>query len=112
MQKITRKLFFVLSLALLSMAGYSQATADMSESLVIYPNPSTTGYFNVQLKNSGVAPGTISVYSIIGEVIKEEMSNDLSQKTQLDLTALPEGNYFLHVSNGESYTSRKISINK
>ncbi|MGI4874977.1 MAG: T9SS type A sorting domain-containing protein [Janthinobacterium lividum] len=85
---------------------------ELQRAISVYPNPSTSGVFNLDVHNAN-ATGNLSV----------EVTNQLGQRvytgsahdnftTVLDLSSLAAGIYNLKVRNGEDFTSGKISIVK
>jgi len=78
-----------------------------SKEVVIYPNPSSTGRFNV----SGVqGNGTMVIYNAIGETIFKMIS--LSNSMDIDLSNYPKGTYSVVISTGSKNISRKIVISR
>lgn len=78
-------------------------------SAVVYPNPSADGMFAV---NTGNASGltSVTVYNIIGEAVYAAEIN--GNKGTIDLSAQPNGSYFIAIKNEMEITTRKIVINK
>jgi uncharacterized delta-60 repeat protein len=76
--------------------------------VLIYPNPSN-GVFNVILSNFVEDKIDVKVYSSIGQVVyqKNTTANELKS---LDLSELPEGNYFISFSDGVKSTRKIIVI--
>ncbi|MBC7862720.1 MAG: T9SS type A sorting domain-containing protein [Bacteroidia bacterium] len=81
----------------------------------VFPNPSNGSFMvNVKGKKDFLSP-VIKVSSLLGETIlqteEKKISSDYSK--QLDLSALPNGIYFVHVTiTGASYSKvLRIAIN-
>jgi hypothetical protein len=77
-----------------------------TESVVIYPNP-TTGPLTVQ-HAAGLEKATISVIDLGGKEIKLLNIEKNSISTSLDLTDLHSGVYFIQVLNGEKSVIKLI----
>jgi hypothetical protein len=76
--------------------------------LEIYPNPGK-GLFNIRIISSEKGIQTIKLTNILGEIILEEaIRNNDSKIYQLNLENMPDGVYFLIVSDGERMVTRKI----
>ncbi|MEN9995173.1 MAG: hypothetical protein RL762_1830 [Bacteroidota bacterium] len=73
----------------------------------ISPNPSSDGIFEVTFNNATA----ISVYNLAGE---ETMALSVvnEQKKVLNLSAMPNGVYFIAVTNGKTTKKEKVVINK
>lgn len=78
--------------------------------LSVYPNPSQSGVFTVDLGN--IDNKTIlTVYDIIGNsILTKEIFG--AGKQQIDLSNEANGSYFIAVKNDNSTLTRKITINK
>lgn len=74
-----------------------------TEKLDVYPNP-TTG--KISIKESG----EVTFYNSIGEIIYHQMCS--SSNSQIDLSAHPNGIYFLHLQTEQGTATKKIIINK
>jgi hypothetical protein len=76
---------------------------DVKNELIIYPNP-TTGLINIM----NTAPVDISAYNITGnELLRTERN-----VSQIDLSDLPEGVYFLKINNQKESFTKKIVLLK
>ncbi|MBI2269682.1 MAG: T9SS type A sorting domain-containing protein [Bacteroidetes bacterium] len=76
--------------------------------LAIYPNP-TRENITIEVKN----PGTynVKVYNPIGQKLIE-MNNINTPKTNLNVSALPEGIYYVEIRTGEITEIKKILVSK
>ncbi|MEY4286187.1 MAG: hypothetical protein RL511_260 [Bacteroidota bacterium] len=73
----------------------------------VSPNPSSDGIFEVSFNKAT----SISVYNLAGEeTIVVPVVNE--QKKVLDLSAMPNGVYFIAVTNGKTTKKEKVVINK
>jgi hypothetical protein len=71
----------------------------------IFPNP-TSGKFILDTK----IKGEFFVYNTLGgEIYQSKIKN---QKSEIDLSAQPNGVYFLHVQSENGTTVKKLIINK
>lgn len=91
--------------------GVNVKTVDIENSFNIYPNPSTTGIFqiNTLIRNANNAENTIKVYDYSGQVV---YSAELNSTSTLDLSNLSNGIYFVTYSNGLGTETAKVSIVK
>jgi PKD repeat protein len=84
-----------------------------SFSCSVMPNPGN-GNFSLTLNTTGQETLDITVYDIIGTIVYQENNitcNDHLTKT-INLTALPEGVYFLRAKGHNKMVSRKVIIRK
>ena len=98
--------FTGISLAWNPTAATTQEITELSVS--IHPNPSNNGVFTVDFKNAT----KISVVNLAGEeVMAEEIKQNEHSKT-VNLGNVPNGVYFICVSNGSSVSKNKVVIEK
>ncbi|PBQ31835.1 hypothetical protein CNR22_08660 [Sphingobacteriaceae bacterium] len=77
----------------------------------IYPNPNN-GEFSIHLSELNKDKLTVSVYSLLGELV---YFSDEAENTEIKIIALPEltnGIYFVRLSSGTSARTEKIIISK
>jgi len=87
-------------------AGVAETTNDMNVS--IRPNPSSNGIFTVDFNYAT----NVSAVNLAGEeVYSEEIKMNEVSKT-LNLSNVPNGVYFICVSNGVTISKHKVVINK
>lgn len=80
-----------------------------SSAVNIYPNP-TTGIISLDWKTTTVSNMNINVYNSIGQVVVRDVINNKSHH-EVDLSALPNGNYYLELRDGEGkYNTNKIIL--
>jgi hypothetical protein len=91
--------------ALTEASSTTAITALDSKKLNIYPNPSR-GVFSVQLSNAFKNNTQIEVYNLVGMRVLEVYTQGF--KTQLDLSEMTAGIYFVHVQNGKETLVTKI----
>jgi hypothetical protein len=77
---------------------------DMTNSFVVYPNPS-----NGLIHFEGVTDADIAVYSITGEKL---LSVDMMNSSTLDLSELPAGNYFVNIKQNDLTSIVKVILTK
>lgn len=76
----------------------------------VFPNPSNSGFFNIELKDS---ISKIAVSSILGKTVFSENTNLLSGDTKiLDLSALSNGVYIVTLSNENAASNYKLVLSK
>lgn len=74
----------------------------------LHPNPSNNGLFELNTLNS--TKTTIRVFNILGEqILAKEIS---AGKTMLDLSAEPNGNYFIRIQTDKENITKKIVISR
>ncbi len=90
----------VLNAAEVDLLPASSVAEDIHDKFMIYPNPSTgVFYLSPSLKNM-----KMEIINAIGEEVK--WSKDADDK--IDISTLPDGIYFVKVSDGTSFFSQKI----
>jgi len=93
-----------------STSGISKSNIEKNVSLM--PNPST-GLVNVLLRFSNVENVSVSVTNVIGQEILSNKFDGISTfVAPLDLSAQPNGIYFVTVSNGTEKMVQRLVINK
>ena len=76
----------------------------LQSTLSVYPNPASR-YINVRGTSAG---SMISIYSADGRKYKERRSS--SNLTEIDISEMPKGIYFLRVTEGNNSQSFLISV--
>ena len=81
--------------------------------LAMYPNPSTTGVFTLDLGSVSTQLAAVEIYNFIGVKVfgKEIPSYGLSELT-LDLSMLPRGSYFATIKTNQEQKTMRLLINK
>lgn len=86
-------------------AGVSEVTSPLQVSIA--PNPTSNGIIEVSFNEAS----SISVFNMAGaEILVVPVQNE--QKKVLNLSTVPNGIYFVEVSNGKNTVKEKIVINK
>ena len=76
----------------------------------MFPNPSTSGVFNVEIHGANARQG-LEVLNMLGQRVYTGTAKD-NFSTAVDLSGLAAGIYTLTLRNGQEYTQQKISIMK
>lgn len=76
--------------------------------VAVYPSPSSTGIFTVEMENFSKA--MVTVYNVIGKAVYTKQL--LNNKETIDLSSQTNGSYFVNIKNDEGSAIRKIIINK
>ena len=80
---------------------------DLKEGFKIYPNPST-GLFTLEMNNASNGKYSVEVFDVIGKLIyKSKVTESI---TNINLTHMNAGLYYLSVNNGEERNITKIII--
>ncbi len=79
----------------------------LESSLIVFPNP-TTGKINVVVNNNDNT--IIKICNLVGEIVKEIQTNKL--QTEIDLSNLQNGIYFIQSIQDNSSFEQKIVISK
>jgi hypothetical protein len=78
----------------------------------VYPNPSN-GKFEVAVTLDEKSDVIIKITDVLGKVINSVNVNQVTEaNVPVDLSQVSAGVYFVQVINGNSITTKKISINK
>jgi len=79
----------------------------------IYPNPST-GAFTVTVNSEAIKSFSLRVINASGIVVFEQKNNSIQTRfsTKLNLSELPQGIYFVEISDGKQHFSKKLLIKK
>lgn len=82
---------------------------DSSKKTTIYPNPSASGVFTINLGNP--AKAMVTVYNVLGKTVLTKEINTLSNGN-IDLSNEPNGSYFVTLKNDREISTQKVTINK
>lgn len=89
-------------------AGYLTQLPENNSSLVIYPNPSSDGMFQLEVFEN-ITSATIQVYDVLGRNLATVPAN-FNPRKSINLSFLPDGIYILQVSSGNYNQSQKVII--
>jgi len=78
---------------------------DYVAQFLVFPNP-TTGKFTIQNLNHETKNVELTVYNVLGEQVQQLIIKSANQ--QIDLSALPQGIYFLEINIGGKPVNKKI----
>ncbi|RLD38678.1 MAG: hypothetical protein DRI74_03095 [Bacteroidetes bacterium] len=76
-----------------------------ASSISVYPNPSN-GKFYVQMGDAFKVNTKIEVFNVVGMKVFETLSNNF--KTEIDLSTMKQGVYYVRVDDGENIITQKI----
>lgn len=86
----------------------SEKTEQMSQSVKVYPNPNN-GQFMLELAHFE-RPVSIQIVNLMGATVLNKQSVR-AQQTDIDLSGVPQGVYFVVVNDGLNVFSQKMVIN-
>jgi len=86
--------------------GINENSNSLNE-LSIYPNPNSTGLFNVSFSQAK----TLKVINTLGEVVFAEKLASNASNISVDLSQLQNGVYFFVIADDQKSTSRKVILN-
>lgn len=90
-----------------STATASITDADLSETLHVFPNPST-GIFTLTLSNA--AEGTVEVLDLLGKKLQTFTLNANTNTYQIDLSGYAKGMYVINITAGGKTQSKKVVL--
>ncbi len=79
--------------------------------LMVFPNPSG-GSISLQLDKAADKKGILHLLNTLGEVVYEGSWEQQMQSTRLDLSALPNGIYFIKLYVNEALISKRLVLSK
>jgi hypothetical protein len=92
-------------------AGPLATSEALKRAVSVFPNPSNTGSFNLEIHGANAKALTVEVTNMLGQRVYTGTAKDNFRNT-LDLSTLASGIYSIKVRNGEEYTQQQISIVK
>lgn len=90
--------------------GLGKLTYDLNANLNVYPVPSQDGFVYIENKNA-IDLTKIEVLDVLGNVVVSNNAKNES-KVKLNLSEMPNGNYFVRMYSGNSVSTKKITIVK
>jgi hypothetical protein len=95
------------------MNSTGMASSPLANSINLFPNPSNTGMFNMNVSLGQQENMTITVTNTLGQVVSTVAENNTyGGMYSIDLSAQPNGVYFVEVAAGDQKTVQRIVINK
>ena len=96
----------------ITVSGVLATSAAMNRAVSIYPNPSNTGSFNLEIHGANAKDALqVEVTNMLGQRVYAGAAKD-NFSNQLDLSNLANGIYTLKVRNGAEYMQQQLSIVK
>jgi hypothetical protein len=80
------------------------------KSFELYPNPNN-GNFTLNLKNSYIKNYTISVYNVLGEIIKTISLTNINS-AEINISEFGIGAYYLQVAAENKTVTKKVFVTK
>ncbi len=77
----------------------------------IYPNPTKTGKVTLETKDD-LTNAQLTLYTILGQQIMSQSVDLFNERKELDLSALPNGEYKLKLQNGNFIITKSLIISK
>jgi PKD repeat protein len=82
----------------------------LANDLKIYPTPSANGIYTMELEGFGAETGSYSILNSLGQLL---FTNEQLTKTQtVDLSAEPNGIYFIRLQKGSETCVRKVILQR
>jgi hypothetical protein len=82
--------------------------SNLENNISIYPNP-TSGRFTLQANSYQlIVNSQIEIYNVLGECIYRQISTSANQ--QINLSASPDGIYFMKIKNEQGVITKKIIL--
>lgn len=80
----------------------------------IYPNPTVSGIVNVSLQQINASKASVKVFDMLGKLVHEQDADVSNGKAiiEVDLSGNNTGIYFITVTAGQDYITRKVIFNK
>lgn len=86
---------------------------DLSSAINLFPNPSNTGMFNLNVALGVRTDINVRVTNALGQVVEQVSENNtLGGMYSLDLSAQANGVYFVEVTAGEETTVQRVVISR
>lgn len=90
--------------------GIATIKYDLNSNFNIYPVPSYDGVVFIENKDFNTV-SKIEVVDVLGKVINTSTTTNDS-KIKLNLSEIPQGNYFVKIYSGKNVTTKKITVLK
>lgn len=91
----------------------NKISSELDANITVFPNPSYDGNLRLQYNLKAATDLKIAVLDVSGRTVYNSNVNKAGSGSKtLHLSNLPNGMYFIKISDGAGYTSRKVIINK
>lgn len=80
-----------------------------SNQFLVYPNP-TNNFINIETVNPQNVIKEIILFNVVGKRILQKQLSSSNTFTQINVSHLPKGLYFLNILNNEGFVTKKINI--
>ncbi len=88
--------------------GIGKVSFDLNSNFKVYPVPSYDGVVFIESKNQDITK--IEVVDVLGNIVLLNTKNE--SKVKLNLSDMPNGNYFVRMYSGNSVSTKKIVVIK
>ena len=92
-------------------AGPLATSEALKRAVSVFPNPSNTGQFNLEIHGANASSLGVEVTNMLGQRVYTGTAKD-NLRTTVDLSTVASGIYTLKVRNGQEFTQQQISIVK
>jgi photosystem II stability/assembly factor-like uncharacterized protein len=90
-----------------------QKTAELNIEISVYPNPSASGIFNIDLPKYNYHSPSLSIFNIMGQkVYSTGMLQPENNSTTIDLSMLSSGMYTINLNYPDGVVTKKIQLLK
>ncbi len=88
---------------------FTSSTDDQLDAIEfsVFPNPNT-GSFEITLNEEYFGHTTISIYSMLGNLVYQEIHSNSNQS--INVGHLSDGQYIIHVANGDKHGTARLAI--
>ena len=85
---------------------------DISTTLQVFPNPTSTGKFTISVKEQEKA-FHVNIYNLIGEMVFHwESGNSSTANFEADLSRKPDGVYFVELDTEKANVLKRIIVDR
>jgi hypothetical protein len=84
---------------------------DLKIDVKVFPNPSNSGVFNIQLPTSGYNHPQVTVYNIMGQMVVSKKVSDAEDNTiAVDLSSVSDGIYIINLNYPDGLVTKKVQV--
>ncbi len=80
-----------------------------SQDILVYPNPATD-LLTVETKDAGLGLTGVSLFNAQGQLVLQRRLDNVSGKTQVNVSHLPTGIYLVQIATSDGVVARKVVI--